>query len=151
VKILRFTVVRDVAKMIWAFPCTTLGLSVGCWGLLTGGRVRRQGAVFEFHGGAIPRLLRSIPIPGGAAAMTLGHVVLGREICDLDRCRAHELVHVRQYERWGVFFIPAYLGSSCYLWLTGQDPYRDNPFERQAFTPPPDDPSQGQGSQPGQP
>jgi hypothetical protein len=51
----------------------------------------------------------------------------------LDFCRSHELVHVRQYERWGVLFIPAYLLCSLVLWLTGRDPYRDNPFEREAY------------------
>jgi len=28
---------------------------------------------------------------------------------------------------------PAYLGCSLALWLMGQQAYRDNPFERQAF------------------
>ena len=33
--------------------------------------------------------------------------------------------------RMGV--VTAYLGCSLVLWLTGRRPYRDNPFERQAF------------------
>jgi hypothetical protein len=39
---------------------------------------------------------------------------------------------VRQYERWGVFFFPAY--ALCSLWqaMRGRDWYRDNPFEREA-------------------
>ena len=45
----------------------------------------------------------------------------------------HEMVHVRQYERWGPFFIPAYLACSLGLWLAGKDAYRDNPFEREAY------------------
>lgn len=65
--------------------------------------------------------------------MTLGHTILGRSECDLDLCRAHELIHVRQYERWGPAFLPAYLGCSAYLWLRGKNFYRDNPFEREAF------------------
>jgi hypothetical protein len=28
---------------------------------------------------------------------------------------------------------PAYLLSSLYLWLAGRNPYRDNPFEREAY------------------
>jgi hypothetical protein len=40
---------------------------------------------------------------------------------------------VKQYERWGPFFIPAYLGSSAWMWLRGRDAYRDNPFEAEAF------------------
>jgi hypothetical protein len=51
----------------------------------------------------------------------------------LDHCRTHELVHVRQYERWGPLFVPAYLASSAIIWLRGGDPYRDNPFEREAY------------------
>ena len=45
----------------------------------------------------------------------------------------HEMVHVRQYERWGPAFGPAYLLCSFWLWLRRKDAYRDNPFERQAF------------------
>lgn len=66
--------------------------------------------------------------------MTLGHVILGVTAADLDQVRYHEWVHVRQYERWGPFFLPAYLGASAYLWIVGQHPYLDNPFEREAFT-----------------
>ena len=43
------------------------------------------------------------------------------------------MVHVRQFERWGPFMGPAYLLSSLYLWITGGRPYRDNPFEREAY------------------
>ena len=74
-------------------------------------------------------------LPGGplAMAMTLGHVVLGQTDAALDVAREHELVHVRQYERWGPLFVPAYLGASLVLWLAGRDAYRENPFERQAY------------------
>ena len=42
-------------------------------------------------------------------------------------------MHVRQYERWGPLMGPAYLLASLVAWLRGRRPYRDNPFERQAF------------------
>jgi len=42
-------------------------------------------------------------------------------------------VHVRQYERWGPLFGPAYLGCSLVLWLMGKRAYRDNPFEVEAY------------------
>jgi hypothetical protein len=42
-------------------------------------------------------------------AITLGHVVLATTESALKKTRSHERVHVRQYERWGPFFIPAYL------------------------------------------
>ena len=58
---------------------------------------------------------------------------IGRDVECLDTSREHELVHVRQYERWGPVFIPAYLLSSLCLWLRGRDAYFDNPFEREAY------------------
>ena len=51
-------------------------------------------------------------------AHTLGHTVLGQTDAALEIAREHELVHVRQYERWGPFMGPAYLGCSLVLWLT---------------------------------
>jgi len=51
----------------------------------------------------------------------------------LDRAREHEHVHVRQYERWGPFFLPAYGLSSLYLKIRGQEAYYNNPFEKEAY------------------
>jgi hypothetical protein len=116
---------------LWASPWTSLGLVIGVFGLATGGRVRRRRGLVEFYGGAVAKLLECLPVH--PLAMTLGHVVLGRFPAALDIAREHELVHVRQYERWGPFFIPAYLGCSAYIWLRGGDAYRDNPFEREAY------------------
>lgn len=88
----------------------------------------------EFHGGLAAWLLKHVaPLEGGAMAITLGHVILGRTAAGLDIARDHEWVHVGQYERWGPLFIPAYLLSSLGLWLIGRHPYRDNPFERAAY------------------
>ena len=117
---------------VWASPYTALGLLIGLVGLLSGGRVRRRGPVVEFHGGAAALLLRCLPGGSSFVAMTLGHTILGRTAAALDVARAHELVHVRQYERWGPLLGPAYLLCSLVLWLARRDPYRDNPFERQA-------------------
>lgn len=74
-------------------------------------------------------------LPGGqfALAITFGHVVLGQTDAALDISHRHELVHVRQYERWGPLFGPAYLLCSLVLWIIGRRPYRDNPFEVEAF------------------
>jgi hypothetical protein len=116
---------------IWAAPATLLGLSLGMLALFTGGTARRVGRVVEIHGGLAKTFLERFP--GEPIAMTLGHTVIGRTQAGLDITRAHELVHVKQYERWGVFMLPAYLACSLCLWLIGRDPYRDNPFEKQAF------------------
>lgn len=116
---------------LWASPTTLLGLLFGGLGLLTGTRMQCRGPSLEFHGGLVKWLLMFTPI--GAGAMTLGHVIIARDIAILDRCREHEWVHVRQYERWGPLFLPAYLACSAYLWLQGRDAYRENPFEIEAF------------------
>lgn len=116
---------------LWASPWTIVGLAIGAVGLATGGGVQRRCGVIEFYGGAIAKLLERFP--AHPFAMTLGHVVLGRIPAALDVCRTHELVHVRQYERWGPLFVPAYLACSAVIWLRGGDAYRDNPFEREAY------------------
>lgn len=83
--------------------------------------------MLEVWGGFSRWLLERTPV--GAQAMTLGHVILGRDPEVLDACRKHELVHVRQAERWGPFFLPAYLLASLWAYLAGRHYYRDNRFE----------------------
>jgi hypothetical protein len=117
---------------IWAFPATALGLPLVLLALLSGGRAAVIQGVIEAHGGLVAALLRrGLLTP--AAAMTLGHVIVGRDSGCLARSRRHEHVHVRQYERWGPFMLPIYLTASLVLYLRGLDPYLDNPFEREAF------------------
>lgn len=120
--------------VIWALPMTVLGLLALPLAWVGGGRTRVVDGVIEAHGGWITAFLRRWPpFSAGAAAMTLGHVVLAMSPRDMEESRAHERVHVRQCERWGVFFLPAYLASSVWALLRGRDPYHDNPFEREAF------------------
>jgi hypothetical protein len=89
--------------------------------------------VIEAHGGVMAFVLRRmVPLRGGASAMTLGHVVLGRDAGCLERTRLHERAHVRQCEIWGPLFIPAYLVASVAGACRGRHYYRDNPFEREA-------------------
>ena len=61
-----------------------------------------------------------------------GTSVVGDELTH-DLTRTHERVHVRQCERWGPLFIPAYLLASLLIRLRGGRPYEDNPFEREAY------------------
>jgi len=126
--------VPRVLRYLWAAPGTALGLLVVLIACLTGGSAEIvQGAV-EVHGGfATWFLRRGLPLLGSAAAMTLGHVILGRDTDCLDATREHEHVHIRQYERWGPLFLPLYLSASLILWLRGGDPYLDNPFEQEAY------------------
>jgi hypothetical protein len=123
-----------VMAYVWAMPTTCVGLLFVGPTLLSGGRARVVDGVIELHGGAARFFLRRcVPLYGGAAAMTLGHVVLGCDRRQLERTRAHERVHVRQVERWGPLFLPAYAISSLHMLMTGRSPYRDNRFEREAF------------------
>lgn len=117
--------------ILWSLPTTLIGLIAGMLCLLTRGKCQRRGRVLEFHGGFVTWSLSKMPIR--PMAMTLGHVIIGLDDNCLEICRAHEMVHVGQCERWGPFFLPAYLLSSAVIWVRRGDVYRDNPFERQAY------------------
>jgi hypothetical protein len=119
---------------LWALPTTLVGLLFVLPVLVSGGGMQWEAGVLEIYGGAAAWFLRyGTLLKGGAAAMTLGHVVLGRDQALLAATRNHERIHVRQCERWGPLFIPAYLIASVITLIRGQSPYRDNPFEREAF------------------
>lgn len=133
---------------LWASPWTAVGLALGLATLVTGGGAQRRCGIAEFYGGASKWLLGRIQTPTQPVAITLGHVVLGATPAVLDRVREHELVHVRQYERWGPLFVPAYLLSSLAALLQGRDAYRDNAFEREAFAKAPYRPVEPNDQQP---
>jgi hypothetical protein len=124
-----------VWQYLWAGPTTLLGLVFLPFVRLGDGGYQVVDGVLELHGGVVAWFLRNCTLlPGGAAALTLGHVVLGCDRLALARTRAHEHVHVRQAERWGPLFVPAYLLASVRICLFKRDgdAYLDNPFERQA-------------------
>jgi hypothetical protein len=120
---------------VWVLPTSAVGLCFVPLALLG----RRRGwavvdGVLELHGPAIALILRYCTLlPGGASAITFGHVVLARDAASHERTRAHERVHVRQCQRWGPLFIPAYLTASLIAKLRGGNAYRDNAFEREAY------------------
>lgn len=119
---------------LWASPATLLGLMAAALALATRGRAQVVSGALEVHGGLVSAFLRGrLPFVGSSAAMTLGHVILGRDERCLEQSRRHEHVHVRQYERWGPAMIPAYFAAGAWLWVRGFDPYLDNPFEREAY------------------
>ncbi len=117
-------VVRTVVYA-WTAPTTLVGLTAGALTLCTGGKVQRRCGALEFHGG----FSRWIANRAGFGAMTLGHAIIGRDADCLDACRDHEQAHVRQAERWGGAFIPAYLIASAWAWSRGRHYYLDNWFE----------------------
>jgi Flp pilus assembly protein TadD len=124
---------RRLLAIVWASPYTLLGLFLGGIGLCTGGRARVRGGVVEFYGGGVKWLLQRFPTGQFPLACTMGHTILGQTDASLDIARDHEMVHVRQFERWGPLMGPAYLGCCLVLWLMRRRPYRDNPFEREAY------------------
>lgn len=120
-------------RYLWASPATLVGLLLAAIAIAGGGRARRVQGVIEVGGGRLHRLVARLPEGCRFGAITLGHVIVGLDEAVLGRARSHEQVHVRQYERWGIFFFPAYLGSSLVQLARGRDPYLDNCFEAEAF------------------
>jgi hypothetical protein len=118
----------------WAAPYSLVGLFIGTVAMLFGGRARLREGALEFGGGRLGTLLSRLSAPFSFSAITFGHVILGTDLAALAAARAHEQVHVRQYERWGPLFIPAYLLSSFVQLVRGRRPYLDNRFEREAYS-----------------
>jgi hypothetical protein len=128
----RMTIGRLVRRA-WAAPASAVGLLLACLAARRG-HVQMVDGVVEAHGPWLGWCLRHlVPIPGGAAAITFGHVVLATDGAALDLTRAHERIHVQQYERLGPLFIPAYLAASAWMALKSHNPYLDNPFEVEAW------------------
>lgn len=118
---------QNVLRYSWASPCSLVGLTLGALIVACGGKWRVVSGILEI---ALPAWATSLR--HDVAAVTFGHVVLGISMEELERLRPHELVHVRQYEVWGVLFFLAYPLSSLVQLLRGRRPYRDNHFEIQA-------------------
>lgn len=117
-----------ILSYLWAGPNTMLAIGIG---LLLIARFRIIDGVIEMHGPAVAWALKRLPV--SPLAMTVGHAIFAQDAVALALTRKHEHVHVRQYARWGVFFIPAYLGCSAWLALRGRDGYMENPFEIEAY------------------
>ena len=120
-------------RYLWVSPASLIGLLVGLFAIASGARARVVDGAIEVGGGHVRSLIMRLPEGLRFGAITLGHVIVGLDPTVLDHARAHERVHVRQYERWGLFFFPLYLGSSLLQLARGRDPYRDNCFEAEAF------------------
>ncbi len=127
-----YRAILKTLKIVWALPNTLLGLLLGTLLMSGGGRVAIIRGAVEFSAGKWLQLFAWLP-NGPIAAITFGHVILGATEADLIGARDHEHVHIRQYERWGPLFLPSYVLCSLYLFWRGRDPYRDNPFEIEAY------------------
>lgn len=120
-------------RVLWALPCSVVGALLGMAIVALGGSARRVDhtievalAVEQPHTPAWARQLRF-------SAITLGHVIVGQSHQALAALRAHERVHVRQYELLGPLFFVACPGASVWALIRGRCPYRGNHFEKQAF------------------
>jgi hypothetical protein len=120
------------SRLLWAAPCSLIGLLIGAAMLLAGGRMRWADGALEccLELGALAAWLkRHQPF----VAITLGHVIIALQTEDLQRLHVHERVHVRQFERWGALMLLAYPAASVWAWWRGEDPYFANCFEREAY------------------
>ena len=119
-------------RVIWASPCSLVGLIAALLPLCLGGGARwNRGALEVIYRPCLAdcgRRSRALPF----RAIVFGHVILAVNAAELLRLGPHERVHVAQYGRWGPVFLLAYPASSLWQWLRGRDPYRDNAFEVQA-------------------
>jgi uncharacterized protein (DUF2062 family) len=123
----------SIVRYLWAAPTTAIGVVIVLAGFRRA-KVHVVDGVLEAHGPTLAWILTNLTfLPGGAAALTLGHVVIGRDHESLESTRAHERVHVRQCEAWGPLFVPAYFAASLTAIARGRSAYSDNCFEVEAF------------------
>jgi len=128
-----FALTQRFLRYAWALPATAVGLLLAIVAMVAGARPRVVNGVVEVGGGHLARLTAFLPRGASFAAITFGHVIIGLDHSLLRRVRAHELIHVQQYERWGALFFPFYAASSLVQLLRGRHPYLDNAFEREAY------------------
>ncbi|MBK6366849.1 MAG: hypothetical protein IPF65_06165 [Polaromonas sp.] len=98
---------RSLLAYLWVSPVSLLGLGLGMLAYGFGATMKRRFGVIEIAGNTRTHWLNKISTR--YEAITLGHVILGRKHGVLKAYRRHEHVHVRQYERWGIFLPVMYL------------------------------------------
>lgn len=117
---------------LWALPCTMLGLMLAVFG---GARLRFETDVrtLEFTApakGPWPWFFRRADF----AAITIGEVIVWRDLHAMhDRhLAAHELRHVAQYRRLGIFFFIVYPLLSLLAVVMGREVHGGNWLEMDA-------------------
>ena len=123
---------RKLVKLLWASPCSVIGVLLAGIALLAGGKARWSSGALEVtyreRLASCGSLARKLPFRG----IVFGHVILAVTREELATIGAHERVHVQQYERWGPLFFVAYGVSSIWQLIRGRSLYWDNYFEVQA-------------------
>ena len=119
-------------KYIWASPASALGVCAAGIASLVGAQIKRVSGVLEVslapRNTGLCNAISCLPF----SAITFGHVVIACSAQEQATHRAHERVHVAQYELWGPFFLLAYPLESLYQVLRGRHFYLDNRFETAA-------------------
>ena len=123
---------REIMRLLWASPCSAVGLVLACIPLLAGGRARWSSGALEVtyreSRAACGKLARRLPFRG----IVFGHVILAVTREELRVIGPHERVHVQQYGRGGPLVVVAYGASSLWHLIRGRSAYWDNHFEIQA-------------------
>lgn len=114
----------------WVSPITLCCLPLVVLAKVSGGGVALHSGVIEVWGGWVGAWLQcGIPLLGAVNAFTCGHLVAGVSLPHLHASRAHERVHVAQFERWGVLFPLVYAFAGWQAYRRGGRFYWDNPYE----------------------
>ena len=123
---------RETVSLLWASPCSAVGLVLAGIPLLAGGQARWSSGALEVtyreSQSGCATWVRKLPFRG----IVFGHVILAVTRDELRIIGPHERVHVQQYERWGPLFFLAYGASSIWQFIRGRSAYWDNHFEVQA-------------------
>jgi hypothetical protein len=117
--------------ILWALPLTLLGLLLALPVYVLRGHVqliRGPTVAILVRGPFADWMLGKHPF-GAMSAMALGHIIIAENQGLSSRVLIHELAHVRQATRWGIFFPFAYLASSAWAAIRGRDAYWHNKFE----------------------
>ncbi len=117
--------------LFWALPLTLFGAVPAIAITLRGGRCRRVDGTqpaWLIQGPLADWLLERHPV-GAVNAMAIGHLIIAQHDGATHRIVRHELEHVRQAARWGLFFPLVYLAASAWAALRGGRAYWDNYFE----------------------
>jgi len=123
-----------ILRYVWVSPYSLVGLLISLPALLLGATARVNDGTLEVAGGRFGLWLARFPRVLRFNAITIGHVILSQNHALLASVNAHERVHVRQYERWGILFVPLYCCASLVQLVLGHSPHYANCFEREAYS-----------------
>lgn len=116
-------------RFVWPLPFTLLAGVVVCLFMPLGVTLTVRDRSIQASGPGCAMLLKVLVPWMNVSGLTIGHVVIYRTRDDAAVLHAHEIVHVRQWERWGIIFPWAYATASLVATLQGGHYYRDNAFE----------------------